>query len=211
MDAKATVKIGSFSRGGKNRVPTSGCDHDYQPSTKLTPYGIFLPESDELFFYFTESKVTANFIVDVLEQWWSTVKDRFSKIRTLLLNQDNGGENSSRRTQFMKRLVEFAHRHQLQIRLAYYPPYHSKYNPIERTWAVLRHHWNGTILDSVNTALLFAKTMTWKGQHPNVKLIQTNYSTGVRLTQPEMKEIESQIQRLPHLPNWFVDIYPASG
>ena len=103
MDAKATVKIGSFSRGGKSRVPTSGCDHDYQPSTKLTPYGIFLPEWDELFFYFTESKVTADFI-----------------------NQDNGGENSSRRTQFMNRLVEFAHRHQLQIRLAYYPPYHSK-------------------------------------------------------------------------------------
>ncbi len=131
MDAKATVKIGSFSRGGKSRVSTSGCDHDYQPLTKLTPYGIFLPELDELFFYFTESKVTADFIFDVLEQWWISVKDRFLKIRTLLINQDNGGENSSRRTQFMKRLVEFAHRHQLHIRLAYYPPYHSKYNPIE--------------------------------------------------------------------------------
>ena len=47
MDAKATVKIGSFSRGGKSRVVTSGCDHDYQPSTKLTPYGIFLPELKE--------------------------------------------------------------------------------------------------------------------------------------------------------------------
>jgi hypothetical protein len=90
MDAKATVKIGSFSRGGKSRVPTFGCDHDYQPSTKLTPYGIFLPQLDELFFYFTESKVTADFIVDVLEQWWISVKDRFSEIRTLLINQDNG-------------------------------------------------------------------------------------------------------------------------
>ena len=64
-------------------------------------------------------------IVDVLEQWWNSVKERFTQIRTLLINQDNGGENSSRRTQFMKRLVEFAHRHQLHIRLAYYPPYHS--------------------------------------------------------------------------------------
>ena len=111
----------------------------------------------------------------------------------------------------MKRLVEFAHRHQLHIRLAYYPPYHSKYNPIERTWAILEHHWNGAILDSVQTALLFAQTMTWKGKHPNIKLIQTNYPTGVRLTKSEMNEIESQIQPLPHLPNWFVDIYPNSG
>lgn len=110
MDAKATVKIGSFSRGGKNRVPTSACDHDYQPLTKLTPYGIFLPELDELFFYFTESRVTADFIVDVLEYWWNSVKEKFTQIHTLLINQDNGGENSSRRTQFMKRLVEFATR-----------------------------------------------------------------------------------------------------
>jgi hypothetical protein len=210
MDAKAAVKIGSFSRGGKSRVATSACDHDYQPSSKLVPYGIFLPELDELFFYFTESKVTADFIVDALEQWWSTVKERFPLIRTLLINQDNGGENSSRRTQFMKRLVEFADRHQLRIRLAYYPPYHSKYNPIERTWAILEHHWNGAILDSVQTALNFAQTMTWKGKPTQVKLIQTNYPTGVRLTKPQMNEIESQIQRLPHLPNWFVDIFPAS-
>lgn len=211
MDAKATVKIGSFSRGGTSRIPTFACDHDYQPSTKLTPYGIFLPELDELFFYFTESKVTADFIVDALEQWWINVKERFSQIRTLLINQDNGGENSSRRTQFMKRLVEFAYRHQLHIRLAYYPPYHSKYNPIERTWAILEHHWNGAILDSVQTALNFAQTMTWKGKSPQVHLVPASYSTGVKLTKQEMKEIESQILRLPHLPNWFVDIFPAAG
>ncbi len=56
-----------------------------------------------------------------------------------------------------------------------------------------------------------AQTMTWKGKSPQVELIQTNYSTGVKLTKPEMNEIESQIQRLPHLPHWFVDIYPTSG
>ncbi|MEY2856768.1 MAG: hypothetical protein RLZZ74_1080 [Cyanobacteriota bacterium] len=53
--------------------------------------------------------------------------------------------------------------------------------------------------------------MTWKGKHPKIELIQTNYPTGVRLTKSEMNEIESLIQRLPHLPNWFVDICPASG
>jgi len=38
MDAKAAVKIGPFSRGGKNRVPTTACDHDFSPETKVTWY-----------------------------------------------------------------------------------------------------------------------------------------------------------------------------
>jgi hypothetical protein len=54
----------------------------------------------------------------------------------------------------MKRIVEFSQSNQLNIRLAYYPPYHSKYNPIERTWAVLKNYWNGSILDEVETIVL---------------------------------------------------------
>ena len=67
----------------------------------------------------------------------------------------------SRRTQFMKRIVEFAQRHCLNLRLAYYPPYHSKYNPIERTWGILENHWNGSILDEISTVLQFAQSKQW--------------------------------------------------
>jgi hypothetical protein len=63
LDAKARVNIGSFDRGGKNRVPTKTDDHDFHPKTTVPPYGIFVPELDELFLYFTESKVTSDFIV----------------------------------------------------------------------------------------------------------------------------------------------------
>jgi transposase len=214
LDAKARVNIGSFDRGGRNRVPTETDDHDFKPKTTVAPYGIFLPDLDELFLYFTESKVTSDFIVDILGDFWKSESWRFSEIKTLLINQDNGGENSSRRTQFMKRIVEFAQRHQLNIRLAYYPPYHSKYNPIERTWAVLENHWNGSILDEVETALNFAKTMMWNGKNPVVKLVTQTYSSGVRLTKKAMQEIENKIERLtnftednlPNLGKWFIDI-----
>lgn len=207
LDAKATVKIGPFSRGGKNRVETEACDHDFSSSPKLTPYGILLPELDELFIYCTTSKVTSDFMVDVLESWWESSRDRFTHIQTLVLNQDNGPENHSRRTQFMKRMVEFARKYQLNLRLAYYPPYHSKYNPIERIWGVLENHWNGNILDEISTVINFAQTMKWKGCHPTVKLITETYQTGVKLTKREMKEVENQIQRLPELGKWFVDIF----
>jgi Rhodopirellula transposase DDE domain len=65
-------------------------------------------------------------------------------------------------------------------------------------------------LDRVQTALNFAQTMTWKGKNPVVKLIQGSYQTGVKLTKKQMLDIESQIQRLPQLPHWFVDIFPNS-
>ena len=51
MDAKATVKIGPFAQGGKSRVPIKAADHDFQPDAAVTPVGIFLPASDELFLY----------------------------------------------------------------------------------------------------------------------------------------------------------------
>lgn len=206
MDAKATVKIGLFSRGGTNRVRVAAADHDFRAETVLTPFGIFLPRYDDLFLYFTRSTLTSDFIVDVLEDWWRRVRRRFRQVDTLVLNQDNGPENHSRRTQFMKRLVAFGKRHQLYLQLAYYPPYHSKYNAVERCWGVLENHWNGTLLESVGTALQFAESMTWNGKHPFVQLMAKTYEKGVRLSAKEMAELELHIQRMPSLEKWFVDI-----
>lgn len=213
MDAKATVKVGPFSRRGQSRVAVEAADHDFEPDATLTPVGIFLPAWDELYVYQVSSKVTSDCLVDRLEQWWETVWDRFFHINTLVINLDNGPENHSRRTQFMKRLVEFAYKYELSVRLAYYPPYHSKYNPIERCWGILENHWNGSLLDSVETVIEFTKSMTWKGNHPVVELVTTTYETGVKLSKEAMTKVEEQIKRLPQLEKWFVDIVwsPALG
>jgi hypothetical protein len=106
----------------------------------------------------------------------------------------------------MQRLVAFVQQYRITIRLAYYPPYHSKYNPIERCWGILENHWNGTLLDSIDTVLQFARTMTWNGRHPVVDLVTTTYQTGVTLTKNAMETVEAQLQRLPALGKWFVDI-----
>lgn len=208
MDAKATVKIGPFSRGGKSRVQTQAADHDFSDKNAptVTPVGIFLPETDELFLYGVTSKVTSDCLVDRLVHWWKTVKDRFSHIKTLVINLDNGPENNSHRTQFMKRMVDFAQEYHLHVRLAYYPPYHSKYNPIERCWGILEEHWDGSLLDSVEAVIRYAGTMLWNGSHPVVQLVTTLYQTGVKLTRKAMKELETKVIRLPLLNKWFVDI-----
>ncbi len=208
MDAKAQVAIGTFSRGGRSRLEVKALDHDFKPDATLIPVGIFLPEYGEIYLYFVCTKVTSDCLVDCLAQFWQTVHQRFPQVTTLLINLDNGPENHSRRTQFMKRLVDFADRAQLIIQLAYYPPYHSKYNPIERVWGGLEQHWNGSLLDTITTALKFAQTLLWRGRHPLVHLIEKTYLTGVRLTQQAMQQLEQRLERLPILPRWFVRISP---
>ncbi len=210
MDAKATVKIGPFSRGGKSRVAVKAADHDFEAQATVTPVGIFLPALDELFLYAVTSKVTSDCLVDRLVQWWERVRERFAHITTLVINLDNGPENHSRRTQFMLRLLHFAQQSRLRIRLAYYPPYHSKYNPVERCWGILENHWNGGLLDSIEAVLEFATSMTWKGQQPVVALVTTTYQSGVKLTKAAMDQVEAHLERLPDLEKWFVDIVSSS-
>jgi hypothetical protein len=100
----------------------------------------------------------------------------------------------------------FARKTGLKITLAYYPPYHSKYNPVERCWGILERHWNGSLLDSVEAVIEFAKTMTWKGKTPVVHLVTTVYETGVKLTKEAMNHLETQVQRQAYLPKWFVNL-----
>ena len=210
IDAKATVNIGPFSRRGRSRTGTKAADHDFKPVATLTPFGIFLPEHDDLWLYMARSKVTSDFIVDRLEQWWGEVRLRFLRVKTLVINLDNGPENQSRRTQFLKRIVGFARKYGLVIQLAYYPPYHSKYNPVERCWGILEMHWNGSLLDSIEAAVGYARSMRWAGKHPVVAVVEEMYATGVRLTPAEMKELEREVTRLPGLERWFLEI-PATA
>ena len=96
--------------------------------------------------------------------------------------------------------------HKVTVKLACYPPYHSKYNPVERVFGVLENYWNGDPLCSVEHALRMAANMTYKGVHPTTQLIETPYSKGVRLKKKEMKPYERCLDRLKDLGKWFITI-----
>ncbi len=149
--------------------------------------------------------MTADFMVDAIEDLWPSLKARFNP-HTLVINADNGPENSSRRSQFMKRLIEFAHAQGVNISLAYYPPYHSKYNPIERVWGVLENHWNGELLTSVEKALGFARTMTYNKKTPFVKYVKGIYEKGIKLSKKAHEQLETMIERVSGIEKWAVDI-----
>ncbi|SDW68774.1 ISAzo13-like element transposase-related protein, partial [Nitrosomonas communis] len=120
-----------------------------------------------------------------------------------------GPESSGVRTQFLKRMVEFADTTGKIIQLLYYPPYHSKYNPIERCGGIWEQHWNGAQLVDTATMLAWAKSMTWKGSHPMVKLSRRLYQKGVSLSRKAMREIEARLERNPLLPKWDILIRPT--
>ena len=208
VDAKGTILLGLLSRGGYNRVQVKALDHDFRPDQTVTPVGVFLPRYNELYLFLTTGPVTSDLIVDCLHDVWLVIAERFPLVQTLVLNQDNGPECHSRRTRFMKRITDLADQFQLAIQLAYYPPYHSKYNPIERVWGVLENYWHGSLLDTLDTVFHFAHNMTYNGVHPVVEIVQTTYHTGVKLTRQAMDGLEQRFERLPGLEKWFVCIRP---
>jgi hypothetical protein len=208
LDSKASVPVGPFSRGGYSRTGTTGVDHDFKPDGVLTPFGLFQPQTSAAALFFTDSKVSSDFMVDCLEQWLAERAEALRDIRRLVLDLDNGPENSGQRSQWLWRLVLLAQRQQWTIVLAYYPPYHSKYNPIERLWGILENYWRGELLDSEAAILGYAGNMTYNGKHPEVHCNQKPYAKGVKRTKAQKKSLERWLRRTPGLEKWAIEIAP---
>lgn len=173
------------------------------------PCGIVDEDTGELFISFGSSYKTSDFMVDSLQAWWAQLTPLVRyHLPILQIKVDNGPENSGLRTQFLKRMVDWVDQIGKPVQLLYYPPYHSKYNPIERCWGVLEQHWNGTRLIDLPTMLVWAKSMTWKGKQPTVKLNPSVYKKGISLSKEQMKPIEARLERHPLLPKWDILIQP---
>ena len=186
-----------------------GWDHDPPAKEKLVPFGILTVATGALMLLFG-SYETSDAWVDALRMWWRQVRRGHGRIKRLVIYPDNGPKNSGRRTQFLKRMVQFADWSGLEIHLVYYPPCHSKYNPIERCWSALERKWNGVLLNGLEVVLQCARRMTWKGRHPSVKCLEGEYPSGVRVAAKEMKLYEARLQRSAALPKYDVIIKPRT-
>jgi hypothetical protein len=180
------------------------------PKEKLVPGGILETGSGKAFLFFTESNKTSDFIVDGIALWWNTRKEELVTTRRLVINMDNGPECSGRRTRFLERMVEFSDQAGLEIHLAYYPPYHSKYNAIEHYWGGLERSWNGYLLDCLETVLKRAGKFVWRSTHPTVKLLTGLYEKGITLCREEKVALEERLLRNEQLPKWDIIIKPIT-
>jgi hypothetical protein len=170
--------------------------------------GILLLATGALSLYFTSSPETSDFWAAGLRCWWQSTRQRLGSIKRLVIYLDNGPNNSGTRTQWLRQLIAFADWSGLEIRLVYYPPYHSKYNPIEHCWGVLEQKWGGLLLNCWEAILHAARRMTWKGRSPEVERLEGNYGAGERWTRRGVKVIEARLKRSATLPKYDITIEP---
>lgn len=210
IDTKATVHVGDYSRGGRSRGTEAlkALDHDMCMKQKLIPGGLLEPLTGHSFLFFGTHNKTSDFMADGLRMWWQQRAPELPTIRQLVINLDNGPECNGRRSQFLMRIGEFADLTGLCVRLIYYPPYHSKYNAIERYWAGLERAWNGYLLSTVETILKRAGNFCWKGMRTITRLLDTAYEKGVKLCGVKKQDLERRLQRSSDLPWWDITIHP---
>jgi len=210
IDTKAKVDLCDSSRGGTSRCrkAVKANDHDMGLKDKLAPFGILNMMTGLLTIIFGVSFETSDFIVDCLEQWWDDNKDQHSHIKQLVINLDNGPQNSSHRTQFMKRMID--KRTKITLKSCW-PITHSIIANITRSngvGGILENHWSATLLNTLAITLAWAKTMTWKGLSPVVKLLETTYQKGMKMSKNAFAAIGNRIDRNPSLPKYFMTIQP---
>ena len=212
IDTKATVHVGDYSRGGRSRgvKAVKALDHDMCMKEKLVPGGILEPVGGKSFLFFGTNHKTSDFMADGLLLWWQHRKPELPRIKQIIINLDNGPECNGRRSQFLLRMTEFADLTGLCVRLVYYPPYHSKYNAIERYWAGLEKSWNGYLLSTVGTVINRAGNFSWKGMRTMACLLDATYEKGVKLRGNEKRNLEHRLLRSTVLTWWDITIHPKT-
>ena len=180
-------------------------DHDF-PSLAdgvVIPYGIYDLKYNHGYVVLGTSHDTSEFACECIRQWWWNYgQSLYRHATSLLLLCDGGGSNSSRTYLFKAELEKVSQEIGIEIRVAHYPPYTSKYNPIEhRLFPHLTRACQGVILSSVELVKdLMSKATTRTGLEVEVTILDQIYETG-RKVSDGCKE-QMQIGFDEKLPKW---------
>ncbi len=186
IDTKKKEWLGLFTRAGQvytQHQPLLAYDHDYQRFATgiVVPYGLYDLKHNLGYVNLGQNKDTSELATDSIEWWWTQWgQHRYPKARSLCLLADGGGSNHVDKYLFKEDLQKLANRLGLEIRMAHYPPYCSKYNPIERRlFCHLTRVAQGVLFDSVATVkALFEKTWTATGLSVSVGVTDKVYELG---------------------------------
>lgn len=180
-------------------------DHDF-PSLATgvaIPHGLYDLNDNIGFIQIGNSHDTSEFACDSIRYWWNNYgKNRYQLATSILLLCDGGGSNSSRYYVFKEALQALVNEIGIEIRIAHYPPYTSKYNPIEhRLFPHLSRACQGVIFDSLNTVSeLMAKATTQKGLQVFTTIIDQTYQTGKKVAKGFKETMEIFFDDF--LPQW---------
>lgn len=207
MDTKKKELIGNFYRDGKlyTLKTVRTFDHDFPSAAEgiIIPHGLYDTKRNHGHINLGVSHDTSQFACDSAFRWWQRHGQHYyPQAKSCLLLCDGGGSNASNRYVFKAALQELANEMGIEIRVAHYPPYASKYNPIEhRLFPHVTRACQGVILVSVELAKeLMGRTKTKTGLSVTVDIIEMIYTTGVKA--PEGFKENMTIAFDDVLPKW---------
>jgi len=214
FDTKKKEHLGNFYRAGQlyTREELHANDHDFSSDAEgiIIPHGIYDVQQNIGYIHIGTSKDTSQFACDCLRSWWyKHGKKKYPKATSILMLCDGGGSNSSRNYIFKEDLQKLADELGIQIRIAHYPPYCSKYNPIEhRLFPHVTRACQGVLFTSVQLVKqLILKTKTSKGLKVFVDILGQAYQTG-RKVADDFKQ-NMRIVFDPFLPAWNYTAIPS--
>lgn len=209
IDTKKKELIGNFHRKGHyyDHQARAVNDHDFESYAdgKIIPHGIYDLAQNMGYITLGVSKDTSAFVCDNIADFWLREGQWiYPQQEWMLLLCDGGGSNHARHYIVKQDLCKLAKTIQMNLIVAHYPPYCSKYNPIEhRLFAHLHHAWDGAILSDIQIAKELAqKTSTKTGLHVKVKINQKKYQTKRPVCQIFKDNIEALIEFDQHMPQW---------
>lgn len=214
IDTKKKEMLGNFYRDGvlytKEVIETF--DHDFNSFADgiIIPHGIYDLKDNSGYITLGTSKETSEFICDCIRNWWyEKGQYQYPFAPCILMLCDSGGANSCRHYLFKEDLQKLVDQIRVNIRVAHYPPYCSKYNPIEhRLFPHITRACQGVIFKSVEMVKnLMEKTKTKTGLKTTVRVIDKTYKTGRKVAK-EFKE-NMRIVFDDFLPQWNYTVIPT--
>jgi hypothetical protein len=207
MDTKKKELLGNFFREGtidtQETIATN--DHDFGSTAvgKVIPHGLYDVGKNQGCIHLNTSHDTSELACDSLAAWWETEgRADYPRAKKLLLLCDGGGSNSATMYLFKEDLQKLANRLGIEIRVAHYPPYCSKYNPIEhRLFPHLTRACRGVIFHTLETVQYYmAKAETTTGLKVKVSILEKVYKTGRKYAAGFKKTMKIVFDKF--LPKW---------
>ena len=209
--------IGQLYREGRVYTqddPIEVFDHDWKSLATgvAIPHGLYDLSLNIGYVHLGTSHDTAQFACDAIRQWWEQHGSiHYQTASSILLLCDGGGSNSSRQYLFKQDLQALVDELGIEIRIAHYPPYTSKYNPIEhRLFPHLTRVCQGVIFESIEMVKdLMAKAKTKTGLKVFTSVLNQVYETGRQVSQEFKQTMEIVFD--DYLPQWNYTAKPQRG
>jgi hypothetical protein len=215
LDTKKKEQIGNLYRNGHlyTREELRTYDHDFPSYADgvIIPHGLYDWTLKTGYIHLGTSHDTSEFACDSFRHWWTTYgRHNYPNATSILVLCDGGGSNSSRHYIFKQDLQALADELGIEIRIAHYPPYCSKYNPIEhRFFPHVTRACQGVIFTSIELVKeLMEKTSTTTGLSAFVHLLDKVYETGRKVVDGFKENMEIVFDE--YLPRWNYRAIPRS-